>query len=166
MGSQGYTLGIIASVDGFTRNLDPRQESYSLNLFARDGNLVNVPGALQYQGPMAMVQLRNYPLSPEESSRYAVYPDGTVASRYLSLEDGLCHPGLQELLVYSKEGSCGALALAAADLYLGKTPDAEALKALPGEAVWTEGNQILYTEKGAEFTPGVNAEGYSFQYAE
>ena len=159
MTSQGFTLGIIASADGFTRNLDGREKDYSLNLFARDGNLVNVPGALQYRGPMALVQLRNYPLSQEDSGRYAVYPDGTVASRYLSLKDGLCHPAMEELLLYDRGSTCAELALASAALFL------EGEGELSGEAVWTEGHQIRYSDPNAVFVPGVNGDAYTFRSA-
>ena len=62
MTENGYTCGYIASYDGFTRNLDSRGNSYNFNLFDQQGRTIYPAAVFQYNQPISIVFLRNYPM--------------------------------------------------------------------------------------------------------
>ena len=163
----GYTRGYLASFDGFTRNLDSRGEAYSYNLFDRWENTISIPARLQYDMPMSIVTLRNYPLSDSDRWHYRAYADGGITSVYLDTR-GYGISSTDNLTVYSAAHSCAELLLQAASVFLAEELDFTAIGAMEAagiHSVFAEGKILTATQSGdaVELLPEGSAEGYQLE---
>ena len=159
----GLTSGYIASYDGFTRNLGGVNEGFAVNLFARKGQTVEMPGAMTYTGTMSMVSLRDYPMGGVDRWHYHAYEDGSITSIYLDPADGLSRSSVTDLLVYDREMTCGELLALAAPVMISEGFDAADLAASDAEAIWTEDGKVFHTQADAPITldPAV---GYTLEH--
>lgn len=154
LAAQGFVNGYLASSDGFTRNLDVRGTEYTVNLFHRVGNDIRMPANFFYSGPMSIVSLRDYPMSSQDKWSYYAYEDGSVTSVYLDPADGMCRTSIDGITAYSRRAGCAEMALKLADLFIGKTFDAEALERLAQEdiqSVRCVDNSLVCTDERAPF---------------
>ena len=146
---EGYTLGSLSSLDGFTRSLGDGI-SFSLNLYDK-----GVPAAvLTYDQATATVTLRGYPAGNTDALRFYLYRDGEIRTPYLGA-DGLDHAAMDDLTAYSREQGCAAILLSLIPAYVRDTPDTAALKSLADHgiyALWCEDNSIHHTEAEATLT--------------
>lgn len=133
--AQGFVFGYLSSYDGYTRNLDIREESYSLNIFHRVENDVYMPAVLNYSGPMSLVSLRNYPASEKDQWSYYAYGDGQVTSLFLDPADGRCRTSIDAMTLYSGELGCADIAMKAAPLFLAEVFDHEPLEKLAEQGI-------------------------------
>lgn len=168
--SAGHCYGYLASYDGFTRNLDVREESYSVNLFHRVGNDIWMPARLNYPSPMSLVSLRDYPLTDQDKLHCYSYADGSITTAYLDPMDGMSKSTVDSLMGYSEDMGCAAIALALAPVYTADAFTSAELSALAEKGIQTlwYDNQILYhTQEDAslELLPESGGEGYQFQLA-
>lgn len=164
MTSAGYTAGMLASYDGYSRMLGSAVGSTSQTLFVRDGKQVRAIGTAEYKTPVSLVMYRNYPLS-SSSMLYYTYEDGTVCFPYISLTDGLPKAAANELVVYAPERSCAEVLLDTVDLYLAESLSEDALIALADQgvySVWFVPETVCYTENDASFV--LSAEGWSARF--
>ena len=148
----GYTCGFLASIDGFTRNLDSRGKSFSLNLFDRLENTVYRAAVLQYDKPMSLVYLRNYPLSNADSRSYFSFADGTIATSYFDCTDGQSRSATDNLVSYSENAGCAQIALQCGGLFAAGELDEAALRALSDtgiESIWFTATKLNTTDKDA-----------------
>lgn len=147
----GYTRGYLASYDGFTRNLDTSNTVYSQNVFDRKDNAVDIAAVWEYTGPMSIVFFRNYPLSSADRWHYRAYADlNAITTVYLDPADGVSKSATDNLLCYSKDLSCGEIALKCAPLYLTEQFREDAINALQTSGInciWGEGSTICYNQK-------------------
>lgn len=143
------THGYLASYDGFTRNLGGVAESFAVNLFARNGTVVDAAGALTYTGAMSMVSLRDYPMSGSDRWHYYAYADGSITSVYLDPADGMSKASVTDLLVFDEELSCGELLALAAPVFIADGFDATTLLASDAEAVWAVDGKLCHTQADA-----------------
>lgn len=165
LASAGYTHGFLASYDGYTRNLDASNTVYSQNLFDRLENTVNVPAAMNYRGPMAIVFWRNYPLSNKDGMHYYSFSDGRIATVYLDPMDAAEKSATDNLVSYCAGGSCAQIMLRTAPLYLAEELDTEALHALTADgiySVWFEGAKLQKNDP--DLTIRVNTENTEVTY--
>lgn len=114
----GFTRGALSSFDGFTRNLDGRNDVYGLRLYGRQGNAVYNAATLQYAGACAVVSLRAFPVVSADGARYYVRSDGSVVSSYLDVRDGLCRACADQLVCRSDVLSCGELLMKMIPVYI------------------------------------------------
>ena len=114
----GFTRGALSSFDGFTRNLDARDNLYALHLYGREGNTVRAAATLQYAGACAVVSLRAFPVVSADGARYSVRADGSVVSPYIDARDGLCRACADHLICRSDALSCGELLLQMIPVYI------------------------------------------------
>ena len=145
---KGFTMGYLASNDGFTRNLDIRSTDFTVNLFHRVGNDIRMPANFFYSGPMSIVSLRDYPMSEQDKWNYYAYGDGTFTSVYLDM-DGMSRSSVDGITAYSRESGCAEIALKLAPVFLGEAFDAQALVGLAQEgilSVWFEGSSLISTD--------------------
>ena len=152
---KGYTAGYITSYDGFTRNLDDAG-SYSINVFSRLDNAVNLPAVLEYTGPMSLVVLKDYGMTEQDSRRYRALPDGSVVTAMLDPADGRSKSAVHDLLCCSKELSCAELLLQAAPYYVADMWDSNALQTLEEKgihAVWSEDTVLHRTDAELRLLP-------------
>lgn len=113
---QDFTRGYLSSQDGFIRNLDNR-EGYTLYWYAQPVKESTEPVMVTYQGPKAIVSLRDFPLSSDERWHYYIYGDETVVNGYLSAETGVSTTAVSSLLCLSDTLSCGEMVLQMAPVY-------------------------------------------------
>ena len=142
----GFTCGYLSSFDGFTRNLDNRGESFSLNLFDRLDNSIYLAGAMHYNQPISIVFLRNYPMSQKDIYGYYAFSDGRVVTTMADPADGLYKSATDNLVSYAYGMSCAEVLLRQCPVYIADTLDEAALQQLQQQGVysiWFE-NEKLY----------------------
>ncbi len=150
----GYVYGYISSTDGYIRNLDPRDNGYSLNLYTRHEGKSYGAARLDYTGQMAMVSLRAFPVS-EQDEVYYTYADGEVCHPYVDPCDGLGRTACSAMVGYGKDTGCAALLLAMLPLYITDTPDTAAVSAAAGNGmdfILSGGTSLLCTDPDAAVT--------------
>ncbi len=147
---RGFTHGSLSSYDGFVRNLDSREGSYSLNLYHREEGAVLTAGVMGYNGPMAIVCLRGYPLSSQDSWHYYQLESGEIRTPYLDIDSGLDRSGGDELVCCSASAGCAETLLRTLPVYMAGELSAGALAPLAAEgihAVWIEGRTVCYNQR-------------------
>lgn len=145
----GFTNGYLVSFDGFTRNLDTRATTYSLNLYDSQGTDVYMPAKIVYSGPMSLVSLRGFPLTQQDRWSYYAFSDGRIVSHFVDPADGMSKTASSSLLCYSENLTCGELALRMADLYVSEELAPEELLSLTEEeiySVWSEAGKLFYND--------------------
>lgn len=164
LASEGFLYGYLASSDGYTRNLDPREGSYEQNLIHREGTGISQPARLRYTGPMSIVTFRNYPMTDRDQWRCYAYQNGDTVSLFLDSADCRSKSALPELTVYARELSCGELAVLAANCFVSddfRQEELSDLREQGGNALWFEGSKLCYTDpENPPYLLGENT-GYS-----
>jgi len=149
---KGYTSGYLTSFDGFTRNLDPRGNAYSINFFHREGTQISMPGRIGYTGPMSIVSLRDFPLSDQDRWHYYTYGSGSIVhitSVFLDPKDGLSKASVDALMGYSRDAGCAGLLLELIPVFLAETFHTTPLDSLAEQGiygVWYQDQQICSTD--------------------
>ncbi len=133
----GFTNGYLSSFDGFTRNLDTRGSTYSLNIFDRYKDSIYLPAVMQYQSPAAIVYLRNYPMSEKDAVQYYSFPDSHIVTPYVRLEDARYETATDNLVSWSKSDGCGQVALQMAEVFMQKELDVDGLCALMSNGTYS-----------------------------
>lgn len=126
----GYTIGYLASYDGFTRSFGPEGEQYSLNLFHRAGKEIRLSAAMDYAAPMNIVTLRDYPMSEADRWHYFSYADGGITTAFVDPASGRNAGALSDLVACSEERGCAEMLLALAPVFLSDAPDTAVLETL------------------------------------
>jgi len=118
---QGFTQGILASFDGFTRTLGNIPEPQTLILYDRAGGRVVEAARAELERPVNIATLRGFPLNSRDEARYYVYADvdKKPGNPYIDPQDGLCKGEYGSLTVYSDTNSCVQLAFQAEWLFRG-----------------------------------------------
>lgn len=110
LSDRGFTRGILASCDGFSRILSPLPGT--TNLFSASGGNFRQIGRLSTEGASSIVSFRGFQTSSMEELLYYTYADGTVRTPFVSLQTGRMRNTRDEsLTVYSDEYTCGELAV-------------------------------------------------------
>ncbi len=159
---RGYTRGVLASYDGFTRNLDRREENYAYNLFDRREMTIYEAGIWQYRGPVSMVFLRDYPMNELDVMQYYELENGEIRFPYVDIASGLCRASAHNLVGYSYGESCAEVLVSLMPVYIGDDLDTGALRRLAEEGIYSiycQDRIICHTEESAEI--GSLREGYS-----
>ncbi len=145
----GFTNGYIASVDGFTRNLDLRDNTYRQNLFNLSAEGIDLAGVMDYTGPKSLVFLRSYPMYDLSLHRYYCYEDGRIVTAMVDPADGMSKSATANLVSYSDSLGCGRLALAVMPVYVADALSEDALNGLTRQgiySVWFEGSKLLHNQ--------------------
>lgn len=157
----GFTNGVISSVDGFVRNLDSREQSCYLNLYDLPENQVILAASMEYRGPMSLAVMRNFPVSGLDDSRYYRLRDGRMCTMYLDPSDGMCKASMNSLVSYSQTQGCAELALKMAPIFISEGLPQE----LAGQDVWyitCQRNKLCFTEPGLELANIYNVDGLEY----
>ena len=162
----GFTKGVIASYDGFTRNLGGLEEEFRFNLFNRVEQSCELAGSLAYKGLFSCVYLRDYPMSEDDRWHYMAYEDGAITSVYLDPADGMSKSAVTDLVVYAADKSCAELLTIAAPAMIARTLDTQALTDTDGVgAIWSVGRTLIHTRPDASIHLAEGA-GYTCEAAE
>lgn len=162
----GFTNGYLASYDGFTRNLDARGQSYSMNLFDRLDNLIYRPVVMAYTGPMSIVSLRNYPMSDADRWHYFTFSNGRIATAFVDPADGIDKSSTDNLVAYSGEAGCAEILLNTAGIFVADEFDETALEALMQKgihAIWFEDALLKRTQETLTLVPTEDAQTAGYQ---
>ena len=161
----GHNRGYLVTYDGITRNLGGLDETFALNLFARQGMQTMAAGALNYSGGTSLVVFRDYPMTAADSWHYYRYEDGSVTSTYLDPADGMSKAAVSDLTVYSQELNCAQLMLRGARAFIADTFSTEPLSAANMGAIWSMNDTIYYNQTDVSITL-TEESGMKLQFAE
>ena len=126
LAAEGYRHGILTSYDGFTRNFAGSDESYAYDLILANDGTADKRGTLTYQEAKSFVWLHDYVAAAyDRLGRVLTLADGKKRHTYLGAE-GLPQSALNDLVVWSPDGSCTKNALIASRYYIADTWDATA----------------------------------------
>ena len=154
--AEDLTEGYIVSADGYTRNLDSAH-TFSFNIFDRVENLVFPAAVMDYQGPISMVFLKDYPTANSDVN-YRGRED-----RFLHLfvdpVDGICRTSVENLVSYSYDMDCADVALAMLPSFVGSNfsvPEGVF-------SVWCEEDLICYNDETVSFGQVLESEEMSYR---
>lgn len=164
-----YTCGSISSYDGFVRNLEERDASYSFHLYDRLGQTVYPAAVMRYSGSMSIVYLRNYGMNSLDFQHYYELASGEIRTPYLDVRDGFCKSATDNLVSYSRDMSCAEILVLLTPIYIADTFRKEETAALADEniySVYCEDNVIYYNDPSLILTQLYEGEdiSYSVQY--
>ena len=145
----GFTRGTLSSYDGFSRNLDSRDLTYSLNIYDWVDQSVYEAAVLEYSGVRSFVTLRDHKMTRMDDRHYYEYADGETRSSYVDIQDGRCRSAVPDLTAYSAGMGCAQLLLEVSPLYIADDLDAEALNALCQRgifAVYCKDRTVCYND--------------------
>ena len=151
----GFTNGYLSSFDGFTRNLDTRGNTYSINVFDRQGSDIYGAAVLNYTAPQAIVSLRDYPMSGLDQWNYYGFSNGRIATMMIDPRDGMDKASVDSLLCYGANQSCADILLHVAPVFICDEFDARILRAdadIGIYSIWCEDQTIFYTEEQPKLT--------------
>lgn len=153
--SAGYTAGSISSYDGFIRNLDYRDVSYSLPVYDRVRDTVYSAAVMNYKGPESIVYLRGYGMNHMDSRQYYELDNGEIRTPYLDIRDGLCRSAINDFLAYTKGEGCAEILLQMIPIYIADTWQSDTLYALAEEgihSIYSEDGKIYYNDPDLTWT--------------
>lgn len=160
--AQGYVHGALSSFDGYVRNLDGTGTEYSLQLYGLLGSTVYPAALLNYQGPMSIVSLRDYPVSEADWAWFYELRNGEMRVPYLDPADGMPRAAVHELTCYAPDMGCAEIVLEAAAVYVADDFAADApdrLAAAGIQSIYCEGSVIRPSDAGAELVQLFEGEG-------
>ena len=162
----GYTAGSISSFDGFVRNLDTTDVTYSFNIFDKQEDNVYVAAAMQYTGAHSIVFLRNYMMNSYDEQYYYQLSNGDVRTSYVDIADGCCKSAVNNLVSYSADLGCAEVLMQMMPIYIADTFDAQALLSLMENgihSIYCENGVIYYNEKSLVLTELYQKEDVQYQ---
>lgn len=145
----GFRLGYLTSIDGFTRNLDPRGESYVFRFYSRKGAEKDTPVALPMISPVSIVSLRDFPMAETDNRHYYTFTSGEIATAFLDPKDGMSKSATESLVSYSRGLGCSEILLQTAPVFIAEELNTDALSALAKKGVyslWWEGTSIEHND--------------------
>ena len=155
---KGLTNGYLASVDGFTRNLDAAHK-FSFNIFDRVDDTVYPAGVMEYRGPISIVFLKDYALAASDIC-YRANGDHIV-HMFADPKDGIYKTSRPNLVSYSYNQTC-------VDVLLNMLPSFVADEAtLPQGvySVWCEDGMIFNNDEKVSFHTLLKSEQISYNAA-
>ena len=147
--SSGYTFGNITSYDGYIRNLDSSGVEYAFNVFDREGANVYSAATAMYSGATAIVTMRDYPMSSNESVLYYSYNDGNYAHRYTDIASGRYKSSLDTITSYSHTENCAQTALSLSEVFIADKFDYEKINKMQQSgiySVWSTDRVVHYND--------------------
>lgn len=150
MTERGFTAGNITSYDGYTRNFDASGETYGFNVFDRTGGEAYPAAVAQYRSNIAMVFLRDYPMSTQDMTVFYAYADGRYVHRYASPVTGVYQSALHNLVSYAYDAGCAEVALGMADVFIAEAFDESKVQGMQGEgiySIWCTDHTVFYNDE-------------------
>ena len=162
----GYTDGYIGSYDGFTRNLMNNKESFSFNVFDRIENGIELVARMEYDEPMSIVFLRNYPMANLDRWHYYIYADGTGATAYIDTADGLSKTAATNLVSYAGGNTgCAEILMQMIPTYVSDTLDEMALQSMTEHqifSIWCQDATVFYNDPDLQLLDLMNQDGLKY----
>lgn len=155
MKDKNYTFGSISSYNGFVRNLDETNTSYSYQMYDRVNQTIYPAGVLQYNGPKSIVYLRNYRMTQLDHQYYYERSNGEIRTAFLDPTSGLCKSSINDLLCFSKTSDCAEILLKMIPIYITDTFHEDELTSLKKDniySVYCNDKVIHYNDSAVSFT--------------
>lgn len=133
----GLTTGYITSYDGYTRNIDIRNNEYTYNIKNSQDNYIITAASFTYTSNQSIVYLRNYSSNDTDGYHYYEYQDGTRKTRYFDTNDGIDKAVSSNMIVISNEKTCSELLLEILPIYINETIDLEQIEVLKNDNINT-----------------------------
>lgn len=134
---KGYTLGIISSKDGFSRNLAQNDSEYAYKIYDSIDGLVCQAAVVSGRGQQSRVYLRNFIMNEYDRPYYYALKNGEVRTSYLDIKDGFCKSAVNSLVSYSENKSCAEVLLSIMPLYITEELNEQAIIDLSSEDVYS-----------------------------
>lgn len=125
----GFTHGVIASYDGFSRHLGDVEVPLSVNLFDWSGDQQRVAARMPHPNGVNLVTMRSHPIQELDVLHYYTWENGEVRTPYIDQTDGKCKAALSNLMGYSDQYGCAEIALQIYDAYAADQPADDVLQA-------------------------------------
>lgn len=142
----GYKKGSISSYDGFARCMDDSGESFAINLFSKNDNVLFNAVTFQYNTSMSIISLRAYPLSALDDYDFMTKSDGSIIPPYVDITDGLYKTATNDLMLYSESSTLSEMVVKALDAFVASELDESLLSSYADDgiySVWFEKNKII-----------------------
>lgn len=153
--AEGLTEGYLASVDGYTRNLDDAH-NFSFNIFDRVGDTIYPAGVMNYRGPISMVFLKNYSLTGADGFYRA--SGERVVHMFADPQDGIYRTSRENLISYSYDTGCADVLLQMLPSFVGSdTSVPESVF-----SVWCENQLICCNDSAVSFGSLLKSEDISY----
>ena len=165
--NNGLSKGYLVSFDGFTRNLDDRGNEYSFNTFDREGDDIYLPAVFQYDAPVSIVFLRNYPMTDLDTNSYYRFTSGRIVTAQVDPVDAMNKSALNELVSYSYQVGCADILLQTVPVYLQDSFSADGLNELTDDGIyslWFDNKVLYHNEREVSLQMNVT-EGTSYSEA-
>lgn len=149
----GFANGYLVSYDGFTRNMDNRGERFGLSLFNRQKNDIHLAATMEYEQPLAIVYVRDFPMSTQDKYHYYPFHNGRIASAMIDPEDGMCKTASDCFVFSASDLSCAQLLLKTIPVFLTDSLDVASLDALKTQgisSIWFEGMTLYCNDSALE----------------
>lgn len=166
--SQGYTRGVLSSYDGFVRNLDGGGTEYSLDLYARQGDVIYPAAIMGYQGALSLVNLRSYPMNALDFQRFYELENGEIRLPYVDIRDGLARCAVDTLVGYSRDKGCAEVLLEMLPVYVASGFQESSAAALAGrgiEAIYYRGSVLCHTDPALRLSDFYDKDGVRYSEA-
>ena len=151
----GFTNGFLASVDGYTRNLNDT-DVFSYNLFAREENIIYPAAVMQYRGPVSMVFLKDFQAGTQDVN-YRQSADHVVTP-FADPADGMYRTSVPNLVGYSYEEGCADVLLRMLPSFVG----GEFSVPQGIYSIWFEGRTVCYNDPAVSITQLMDKDGITF----
>ena len=152
----GLTDCYLVSSDGFTRNLASGQK-FRFNIFDRIDNIVYPAAVMEYQGPISMVYLKDYP-NANSDMNYRGRMDYFI---HLMADpaDGMYRTAEENLVSYSYELGCVDVLLQMLPGFVGSE------FRLPQElfSIWCEDDLVCYNDEAIRILDPLQSEDMSYR---
>ncbi len=145
--SNGYTNGCLSSNDGFVRNMDSGDESYSYGISDLVGQVIYPAAQMVYTGPAGIVELCAYGTG---GPYYYMFQNGEIRTPYLDTRDGLCKSAVADLICYSHSRSCAEILLRMVPVYIADSFQAEKLTEMAATdiySIYCSDSRIIYNDR-------------------
>lgn len=156
LSAAGLNDGYLVSNDGYTRNLCAGAK-FSISIFDKAGDMVYPAGTMDYQAPISMVYLRDYPFAQTDEN---YRQNGNhVVHLFADPADGIYRTAKEELISYSYDLGCADVALKMLPSYLGDSFTVPA----GVYSVWCEEETIFYNDEAVTISNLLKDANASYQ---
>lgn len=165
MVENNYKFGSISSYNGFVRNLDESDNSYSYNLYDRDAQTVYSAGIMEYEGAHSIVYLRNYRMTELDDQYFYEFQNGDMRTAFISTEDGMDQTSVNNMVSYSTNQGCADILLRMVPVYLSNSFDeakVESWKADGINSIYYKDHMILYNEDSLSISNLFDEDGVTY----
>ena len=114
---------------------------------------------MQYDRPIAIVSLRDYPMSQKDQFHYYAFENGNLATTMVDPADGLYKSATDSLVSYSYDAGCAQILLRQMPVFIADTMDEAALTNWKSDgisSIWFDGLSLRCND--ADLTIKLNAE--------